>query len=143
MKYQKIEYKLVRESNPNYKSKTITRASDVFNFFNDLQDSTKEKLFSVCLTCANEIACFDLVAMGSSDRSTADPKEIIKAAILTNATGIIMVHNHPSGDPKPSDADTVITNIVKEACKIFQIKLFDHVIIGNGKYFSYAEAGLI
>ena len=143
MKYQSIEYKLVRESNPDYRKKTMSGAEDVFNFFSDLQDATKEKLFSVCLTQQNEIVCVDLVSVGSNDHSVADPKEIIKAAILSNASSLIMVHNHPSGSIKPSDADTVTTNIMKEACKMFGITLLDHIIIGNDKYFSYANHGLI
>jgi len=143
MEYQHIEYKLVRETNPNYARRTFKNASDVVKFFNELQDTSKEKLFSVCLTQTNEIACFDLVSIGSNNQSTADPKEIIKAAILTNASSLIMVHNHPSGDPKPSNNDTIITKTIKEACKIFQINLLDHIIIGNGRYFSYSEAGLI
>ena len=143
MKYQSIEYKLVRESNPDYRKKTMSGAEDVFNFFSDLQDATKEKLFSVCLTQQSEIVCVDLVSVGSNDHSVADPKEIIKAAILSNASSLIMVHNHPSGSIKPSDADTVTTNTMKEACKMFGITLLDHIIIGNDKYFSYANSGLI
>ena len=143
MKYQKIEYKLVRENNPNYNRKIMKSATDVFAFFNDLQDATKEKLFSVCLNQNNEIVCFDLVSVGTSNRSLADPKDIIRAAILTNSVSIIMVHNHPSGDPHPSDADTLITRNMNKACDLFQIKLLDHIIIGNGKYFSFNETGLM
>ena len=143
MKYQKIEYKLVRETNPDYNRKAIESSRDIFEFFTDLQDATKEKLFAICLTQSNEIACIDLISIGTNNTSLSDPKEIIKAAILTNASSLVMVHNHPSGDPKPSDADTIITNNMIKACEIFHIKLLDHIIIGNGKYFSYGDAGLI
>lgn len=82
---------------------------------------------------------------GSINASIVDPKEIIKEATIKSASSIILVHNHPSGDAKPSDEDIKITNSIINACKLFDIKVLDHIIVGKNRedYYSFANRGLI
>ena len=71
------------------------------------------------------------------------PREIIQAALRFNASSLIFVHNHPSGDPGPSESDREITKELIFAVQLMQIKVLDHIIIGNNRYFSFADQGLI
>lgn len=80
---------------------------------------------------------------GSLTSSTIYPREIIKKAIKHNAISLIFIHNHPSGDPEPSPSDKDITKDLVFAGKLMQIEVLDHIIIGDSKYFSFADDGLI
>lgn len=139
MNYQKIEYRLVRESNPTYKNRTVRTSAEVVAFFADLQTATREKFYTVCLDPKNRIACVDLVSIGANDKVGIDVKEVLRAAIMSNATAIITVHNHPSGEPSPSMADKSITIAIKQACNLFQLQYLDHIIIGDNKFYSFAD----
>lgn len=143
MQYQKIEYTLIREDRAGYNKKAISGAEDVFKFFTDLQDADREKFFTVCLDAKNYITCFDLVTMGSISSALVFVREVIKSAILTGAKGIVTAHNHPSGDPKPSPEDAKITKAIAKACRLFGINFLDHVVVGDGRYFSYADSGIM
>jgi DNA repair protein RadC len=88
------------------------------------------------------------VSLGSLNESIAHPREIFQPALLYSAFAFILVHNHPSGDPNPSEADRRLTIRLNEASKLLQIQMLDHVIIGSGEngrhpYFSFREAGLV
>jgi DNA repair protein RadC len=85
----------------------------------------------------------ELVSQGTAEASLVTPREVYKAAILANARGIILVHNHPSGVASPSADDRAITAILSEAGQVLDIPLLDHVIIGNEAHFSFSEAGLL
>lgn len=84
-----------------------------------------------------------VVSMGSLDQATAQPREIFRIAIMAAAYGVILMHNHPSGEPDPSQADRSITKRVREAGEILSIELCDHVIVGHQRHFSFREAGMI
>ena len=88
------------------------------------------------------------VSQGSVNESLAHPREVFKPAIVLSAYSFIMVHNHPSGDPSPSEADLRLTRRINEGSRILQINLLDHVIIDapapkRNSYFSFKEAGII
>ncbi|MBU4203503.1 MAG: hypothetical protein KKD59_06080, partial [Acidobacteria bacterium] len=80
---------------------------------------------------------------GTVDTSAVYPREIFKQALLLHASSLIFIHNHPSGDPTPSDNDKAITRELVQAGITMQIKILDHIIIGNNRYFSFADAGLL
>ena len=80
---------------------------------------------------------------GTLNISSVYPREIIKSAIKHNAASLIFVHNHPSGSPEPSSSDKEITKELIAASNTMQIKVLDHIIIGDNKYFSFADEGLI
>jgi DNA repair protein RadC len=80
---------------------------------------------------------------GTVDSSAVYPREIMKEALRWNATALIFAHNHPSGDPEPSACDREITKELVFAARIMQLKILDHIVIGNNCYFSFADRGLI
>jgi DNA repair protein RadC len=108
----------------------------------------RESLRAVLLDAKQRLIAVPEISMGTLNESLAHPREIFKAAITHSAYSFILVHNHPSGDPAPSEADGRLTRRIAEAAKLLQITLHDHVIIGtpqNGHrgYFSFKEAGVI
>jgi DNA repair protein RadC len=108
----------------------------------------RESLRAVLLDAKQRLITVQEISVGTLSESLAHPREIFKAAITHSAFSFILAHNHPSGDPSPSEADGRLTRRVAEASRILQITLHDHVIIGtpqNGSngYFSFKEAGVI
>jgi DNA repair protein RadC len=108
----------------------------------------RESLRAVLLDAKQRLVVVQEISRGTLNESLAHPREIFKAAITHSAFSFILVHNHPSGDPSPSEADARLTRRVADASRILQITLHDHVIIGapqdgNRGYFSFKEAGLI
>lgn len=83
----------------------------------------------------------ETVSIGSLNQSIVHPREVFKAAVLNNSAAVIFVHNHPSGDPAPSREDTAITGRLKDAAGILGIKVLDHIIFGQNRYYSMLEGG--
>lgn len=123
--------------------KRITGARQVYELFSDMQDETKEKLIVICLDIKLKILCFEVVAIGSLHSVAARPFEVVRSAILVNAFGIVIVHNHPSGEVMPGFEDKHFTKNVKKLADLGGLVVHDHVIIGNGSYYSFTETGLM
>lgn len=115
----------------------------VFNTFNFLRHETKEYFFAIHLDGKNRICCIEEVSVGSLNQSVVHPREVFKTALLSSAAAIILMHNHPTGDPTPSAEDMAITRRLKEAGDLIGISVLDHIIIGNGEYVSFVERGLL
>ncbi|MDR2955792.1 MAG: JAB domain-containing protein [Prevotella sp.] len=95
------------------------------------------------LNRANQILGVFNVSEGGIAETVVDIRLILQSAILSNASGIILCHNHPSGNINPSQSDNIMTGKIKEACKIMDISLLDHIIITPDRYYSYADEGQI
>ena len=127
-----------RHSQAKKPIKKITQAKDVFDLFHDrLKDEKHEHFYLLTLNNQNNIIREYLVTKGILDSAIIHPREIFKEAIRNSASKIILVHNHPSGNPKPSQEDIEITKRLIEAGKLIDIKVLDHVIIGNGSWWSW------
>ena len=114
----------------------------------EMRTLERESLRVILLDTKLQFMRTEEISSGSLNESIAHPREIFRPAFLYAAFAIIVVHNHPSGDPAPSDADHRLTRRLAEAATLLQIRLFDHIIIGtadNGRrpYFSFREAGVI
>ena len=83
------------------------------------------------------------VARGTLDASLVHPREVFRAAITEAAASVIVIHNHPSGDPTPSPEDRAVTRQLVDAGRLVGIEVLDHVVVGEGRYVSFAEAGLM
>lgn len=106
-------------------------------------DPDKEAMVVFLLNTRLNCIGFNLVSLGTLSETSAHPREIFRAAIAGAAHGIILAHNHPSGDPTPSDADRRLTRRLREASETMGIPLVDHVVVGSGKHFSFREHGLM
>ncbi len=103
-----------------------------------------ERFFILLLNRNNKVLGAHMVSMGGVGGTVVDPKIIFQAALLANASGIILCHNHPSGNLTPSQPDIDITKKVKEAGKFLDILVSDHLILSpEGKYFSFADEGMM
>jgi DNA repair protein RadC len=95
------------------------------------------------LDSKNRLLSDDLLGRGTFNHTPVYPREVLKRALELNAGAIILVHNHPSGDPTPSEDDVVVTEEIKAAANLLQIVLHDHVIIANGRWFSLRRSGML
>lgn len=84
-----------------------------------------------------------LVSVGSLNEAMAHPREVFRVAIMASAYAIVLMHNHPSGDVTPSDADRRLTRRISEAGQVLGIELCDHIIVGHQRHFSFKESGLV
>jgi DNA repair protein RadC len=91
----------------------------------------------------NNLIADEVQQRGTVDHTPVYPREVVKRALILNASGLIVVHNHPSGDPKPSRDDIEMTSQLKSAAKALGLALHDHLIIGHGKYASFRSLGLL
>lgn len=122
--------------------KRFTSPIQIFNTFSFLINETKEYFFTLHLDGKNRIVCIDQVSVGSLNQSIVHPREVFKTALLSSAAAIILLHNHPSGDPEPSKEDREITRRLKEVGELLGIRVLDHMIIGV-TYLSFVETGLL
>ena len=119
-------------------------SKEVFDYlYHALRDLRKEKFKVLFLDAKNQILEEETVFEGTVDSSAVYPREIMKKALRWDASSLIFVHNHPSGDPEPSVSDREITKELVCAANIMQLKVLDHIIIGNNCYFSFADEGMI
>jgi len=124
---------------PIYKS-----AQEVFDYlYHSMRDLKKEVFKVIYLNSQNQIIDTADLFEGTLNSSSISPREVIESAIKHNAASLIFVHNHPSGDPDPSGNDKEVTRDLVYAGCIMRIKVLDHIIIGNNRYFSFAGEGLI
>lgn len=107
----------------------------------DLKSEPVEKFGIIALNTKHDINGIHIIGSGTIDHVTIKPREVFMAAMMNNASAIIAFHNHPSGDPSPSQDDIYLTQRLKNAGEILGISLLDHVITGNGKYTSLREIG--
>lgn len=102
----------------------------------------KEEFIVCSLNSQNKMTHYEVLFTGTLTNTIVHPREVYYEAIKNKAASIVVVHNHPSGDPSPSMDDNKLTKVLKETGKIMGIPLLDHLIIGNGAYYSYAEADI-
>jgi DNA repair protein RadC len=103
----------------------------------------REYFYMLCLDRASQVLGFFQVSVGGLNGTIADIRIIFQTAIKANASGIIISHNHPSGNLQPSEADKALTNKIVEAGKLMDISILDHLILSNDGYFSFADEGLV
>jgi len=131
-------------SQPKWLSnKKITSPQDIAEIFIPiLRDDNKEKFIVVCLNSANKIIKHETISIGNLNSSVVHPREVFKVAIDNSSASIILIHNHPSGNPEPSNEDIRITKKIVETGKIMEIPVFDHLIIAGETYTSFVEKRL-
>lgn len=122
----------------------ITNSIDVVEMMKqDLLDLNHEEFWIVILNRANYVLRKNKISSGGISGTVADPKLIFKSALDHRGSSIILVHNHPSGNLQPSQADITLTKTLKEAGKFLEIPVLDHIIVSDNSYFSFADEGMM
>lgn len=122
----------------------ITGSKDAYEHLcTFISDYKRENFITLLLNRSNQVIKVEQISQGGVTGTIADPKLIFKSALLNNATGIILCHNHPSGDNNPSSADMELTHKLCNAGKLLDISVLDHLIIGLETYYSFADNGIL
>lgn len=122
----------------------VTSSNHLYEYIKPaLEDLPHEEFWIVLLSRANKIIGKQLIGRGGISETTADIKLIFKKSIESLASAIILAHNHPSGNLKPSQSDLNLTKKIKDAAKLFDISVLDHLIIGDGNYYSFNDEGIL
>lgn len=125
---------------PEKKQIKIYQAEDLYNLFSkELEQLSQEHLIAVFLNSKNKIIDYKTIFIGSANQSIAHPRDIFKEAMKNAAVKIMLIHNHPSGDPTPSKEDIIFTKRMLDAGELLQIPLIDHIIVGLNKYYSFYD----
>ncbi|MDH7560555.1 MAG: DNA repair protein RadC [bacterium] len=122
----------------------VASSADVYALVRGhIRDLPREVFIVLFLTSRNKLLDEKTVFEGSLTESVVSPREVVYEALSRQAAAVVFVHNHPSGDPSPSQEDKSITKMLKDACQLVGITVLDHVIIGKDSYFSFADEGLL
>lgn len=122
----------------------VSSSQDAFEYLRGFMgDSNYEEFWILILNRANHIKNKICISEGGFSGTIADPKKIFKIALENGGSSLILAHNHPSGNTRPSDADIGLTKRLKEAGRLLEMPIIDHIILGEEKYFSFADEGLL
>lgn len=121
----------------------FTSSNQVAEYFSSLEEEPREVLIAMYLDNKHRALAIEEVSKGTLTSSLFEPKAILQGAILANAAALILIHQHPGGDPKPSPEDISVTKALKQLTDILPIRVLDHVIIGRKSYYSLADNGVI
>lgn len=112
----------------------------VFSYFSDLN---YEEFYIILLNRANDILGIHRISAGGTSGTVVDPKKIFKLALIKHASGIILCHNHPSGNMQASMQDKMLTNKIKKSAELLEFALLDHIIVGQNKFYSFADEAIL
>lgn len=146
MAYRLPRYRvtLVREGSYSNEVNVIRTPDDVMSIMSvEYYNAVVETAQMLALDTKNKIIGVFTISTGSLNASIIHPRDIFQRAILSNSASIILVHNHPSGDPTPSSEDIELTRKLVEAGKLLDIAVLDHVVIGEGRFASLKERGVM
>jgi len=131
-----------KEGRPIESFTRFTSASQVFEHLNhEFRDRHKEQFLALLLDGKNRIISRALISEGSLNQSIVHPREVFNVAVRQSAAAMILLHNHPTGDPAPSPEDVEVTRRLSEAGQLMGIRVLDHIIIGEDVFYSFAENG--
>jgi len=121
----------------------LNSPGDVFSYLSNMGKLEKEIMHGLYLDVKNKLKRDEIISVGTVSCSIVHPREVFKPALINSAVGIILVHNHPSGETEPSKDDIALTRKLKKVSEHIEIELLDHIIIGNERYFSMKSNGII
>ena len=140
-----VKIHMVRDGSIEYGKKAISKPQELAELgLKLLKNSDRENFILVCLNAKNFINCIHLVSIGTLDRVVISGREVLKAALMANAASVAFIHNHPSGDPEPSQEDIRLTKNLAKCADLFDIRVLDHVIVADdGRYESLLEKHIL
>lgn len=144
-RYEKfaVRLALVREPGLRRGAPVLSSPESVFEAFRGMKALDRECLAVALLDVRNRMVGVHAVHVGSSHQSFVDPVDVFKAAILANSHAVVVVHNHPSGDPSPSQDDIRTTHRLQRAGEILGIRVMDHIVVAEDGFVSLRERGLL
>ncbi|WP_406659595.1 DNA repair protein RadC [Methanolobus sp. ZRKC3] len=133
-----------REGFTDEPKRRIRSPADVYSLlYPKMREQKREKLVALLLDTKNQVIREETISIGSLNANIVHPREVFKAALIESSASVILSHNHPSGDPTPSREDISVTEKLVEGGKMLGIDVLDHVIIGDGRYVSLKDEGLV
>ncbi|MCG6533940.1 MAG: JAB domain-containing protein [Syntrophales bacterium LBB04] len=140
-----VKIQMVKDGSIEYGKKAISKPEELAELgLKFLKNADREMFILVCLNTKNFVNCIHLVSIGTLNQAVITPREVMKAALLSNASSIAFIHNHPSNDPEPSPEDISMTNTLRKCADLFQIRVLDHVtVVDDGRYLSFLEKKLL
>ena len=139
-----VRYEVAYQPERPEEMPTISCPQDVYSLLGpELKALAQEQLRVLLLNTRNQVVGQRTVYQGTVNSSAVRPAEVLRAAVIENAPAIVISHNHPSGDPTPSPEDVNVTRDLVAAGKLLDIEVMDHIVIGNGRFVSLKEKGLM
>ena len=140
-----VKIQMVKDGTIEYGKKPINNPQALAELgLKFLKNADREMFILVCLNIKNYVNCIHLVSIGTLDRAVLSPREVAKAALLSNSASVAFVHNHPSGDVEPSPEDRNLTKTLQSCLDLFGIRVLDHVIVADdGRYGSFVEKQIL
>ena len=133
-----------REASVAIDKLTVRSSKEIATYIKSLLRDLNNEVFGVVfLNRANKVKHYEVISIGGITGTVADPRVIFKKALAADAVGIILFHNHPSGNLQPSKADEELTKKIVQAATLFDIRILDHIIVSEYGYFSFADEGLL
>ena len=133
-----------RETSVAIDKLTVRSSKEIATYIKSLLRDLNNEVFGVVfLNRANKVKHYEVISIGGITGTVADPRVIFKKALAADAVGIILFHNHPSGNLQPSKADEELTKKIVQAATLFDIRILDHIIVSEYGYFSFADEGLL
>ena len=134
----------VRRNASGRKKDQVTKSGDIAEYLRATLEYRRQEVFAVVfLNRGNRVTHFEIVSEGGLTGTVADPRVILKKALENEATSLVLCHNHPSGNLRPSKADELLTQKIKQAASFLDIAVMDHIIVSNEGYFSFADEGML
>ena len=141
---RRVRLKQVCDGRVRFAVDRVSRPREVYDAVMPYYKGADREILSVlCLDAQNQPNSFNVASIGALNTTRTRPAEILKAAILSNALGLILIHNHPSGELDPSPEDLEFTRAVQRACELVGIDLYDHLIVTDDGFTSFRERGLL
>ncbi len=141
---KRVRLKQVCDGRIRFSVERVSRPRDVYDaVLPYYRGADREILSALCLDAQNQPTCFNVASIGALNTTRTRPAEILKAAILSNALGLVLIHNHPSGELDPSPEDIEFTRAIQRACELIGIELYDHLIVTDDGFTSFRERGLL
>ena len=139
-----IKTSRVKEPDFPYDGRQLTCTAELVDFAKSLRSSDIEKMIALYLDAQNHILGIQVVP-GTANQAVVYPREVLRHALLCSASALILIHNHPSGHVRPSEADIRLTKTIQESSKSLDLMTHDHIIVGGdeGRFFSFREEGLM
>jgi DNA repair protein RadC len=142
--------KLVKAAAERYLAKRLenkdplNNSRDLFDYlYHSMRDKQRERFKVIYLDAKNRVMAHETLFKGTLTASSVYPREVVRSALRHQAAAVIFAHNHPSGDPQPSADDVSITRQLMLACRVVGITVHEHIIIGNNRYYSFADQGIV